>query len=275
MNVTRRAVYFALMVGAIGACSPGEDAESPRSVRLRLRYEVGDTLRYRYHVRGTVSHPDTSDGRPAQESYERTMAVDEVATEVTPRGNYLLAWTYHLPPEHAVEMGKPEEFALTVEITPQGKILEVTDLRAARAAFGNLDYKTYLDQTQPVFPDRPLKVGDSWTQEVRVLSPQAEPVVTRSTYILETLDDDTAVIAFDGDVYLPGVYEPDSLAPPQTTEERIRVRGELHFDHERGIVRRVETAAQATVTKLTMGDRGPERQKLDLTQQSQLSLVEP
>ncbi|MGH7570932.1 MAG: DUF6263 family protein [Gemmatimonadota bacterium] len=268
-----------LLAGVIGACSDGGAEVALPDVRLRLRYEVGDTLHYRYHVQGTVTRPDTSEGAPAHESYERKMTVEEVATEVTPRGNYLLTWTYHLPPKPANEEGQsmPEEFALRVEITPQGKILDVGDLGAARKAVGNLDFKTYLDQTQPVFPDRPLKVGDSWTQEVRVLSPQAEPVVTRSTYVLKALDDQMAVIAFDGDVYLPGVYEADSLAaePPQTTEERIRLRGNLHFDHGRGIVRRVETTAQATMTKVTMGPEGPRRRNVDMTQESELNLVEP
>jgi hypothetical protein len=254
-------------------------AEAPSDVRLQLRYEIGDTLHYSYHVRGSVTHPDTSGGEPAHESYERSMTVDEVATQVTPRGNYLLTWIYHLPPKSEKEGGRdrPDEFALRVEITPQGKILDVGDLGAAREAFGNLDFKTYLDQTQPVFPERPLKVGDSWTQEVRVLSPQAEPVVTRSTYVLETLDDRVAVIAFDGDVYLPVVYEADSLAgkPPQTTEERIRLRGHLHFDHEQGMVRRVETTAQATMTKITMASGGPQRRNVDMTQESELTLVEP
>ncbi len=279
MTLLRRAASLALTAGVVGACSSCADAGAPANVSLRLHYEVGETLQYRYHVEGTVTQPDTSDGTPTHESYERTMTVDEVASEVTPRGNYLLTWTYHLGPrpEDEGRRAMPDEFALRVEITPQGKIMEVSDLRAARAAFGNLDFKTYLDQTQPVFPDRPLKVGDSWTQEVRVLSPQAEPVVTRSTYVLEALDDRSAVIAFDGDVYLPGVYEADSRTdkPPHTTEERIRVRGKLHFDHGHGIVRRVETTAQATVTKVTMGPEGPRRRNVDMTQRSELTLVEP
>lgn len=277
MTSFRHVWILALAASVVGACSPGEGEEAPRvpEVRLRLDYEVGDTLHYRYRVWGTLTRADTTGGQPPTESYERTMSVDEVATDVTPRGNYLLAWTYR--PTGAQKAGQemPAEFALRVEITPQGRIVDVGDLRSARRALGNLDFKTYLDQTQPVFPERPLKVGDSWTQEVRVLSPQAEPVVTRSTYVLEALDDRTAVIAFDGDVYLPVVYEADSLTGevPQTTEERIRLRGKLHFDRERRIVARVETTAQATVTKLTMGPQGPTRQNIDMSQQSELTLV--
>jgi hypothetical protein len=266
---------LALAAAVVGACSSGE-GEPPRApeVRLRLEYEIGDTLNYRYRVWGTVTRADTTGGKPSSESYERIMSVEEVATEVTARGNYLLAWTYR-PAKQEVDHEMPAEFALRVEITPQGKIMDVGDLGSARRAFGNLDFKTYLDQTQPVFPERPLKVGDSWTQEVRVLSPQAEPVVTRSTYVLEGLDERTAVIAFDGDVYLPVVYEADSLTgrAPQTTEERIRLRGRLHFDRERQIVARVETTAQATVTKVTMGPQGPSRQNIDMSQQSELTLV--
>ncbi|MGH7587294.1 MAG: hypothetical protein ACRELU_01755, partial [Gemmatimonadota bacterium] len=77
--------------------------------------------------------------------------------------------------------------------------------------------------------------------------------------------------------YLPVVYEADSLTgqAPQTTEERIRLRGRLHFDRERQIVARVETTAQATVTKVTMGRQGPSRQNIDMSQQSELTLVGP
>lgn len=269
---------LALAAGVVVACSSGEGepARAPE-VRLRLSYEVGDTLEYRYRVWGTVTSADTTGGRSPRESYERSMSVKEVATEVTPRGNYLLAWTYRPSGEQKAGHEMPPEFGVQVEITPQGRIIDVGDLRSMQRAFGNLDFKTYLDQTQPVFPERPLKVGDSWTQEVRVLSPQAEPVVTRSTYVLENLDGRTAVIAFDGDVYLPVVYEPDSLSgeSPRTTEERIRLRGRLHFDRERQIVARVETTAQATVTKVTMGPRGPSRQNIDMSQQSELTLVGP
>jgi hypothetical protein len=268
---------LALAAGVVGACTPGQGEDAPRApeVRLRLDYEVGDTLHYRYRVWGTVTRADTTGGMSPTESYERTMSIEEVATDVTPRGNYLLAWTYRPTGEQEAGHEMPAEFALRVEITPQGRIVDVGDLRSARKALGNLDFKTYLDQTQPVFPERPLKVGDSWTQEVRVLSPQAEPVVTRSTYVLEALDDRTALIAFDGDVYLPVVYEADSLTgqAPQTTEERIRLRGRLHFDRHRRIVARVETTAQATITKLTMGPQGPTRRNIDMSQQSELTLV--
>ena len=74
---------------------------------------------------------------------------------------------------------------------------------------------------------------------------------------------------------LPVVYEADSLTgqAPQTTEERIRLRGRLHFDRHRRIVARVETTAQATVTKLTMGPQGPTRRNIDMSQQSELTLV--
>ncbi|HET9581273.1 MAG TPA: DUF6263 family protein [Gemmatimonadota bacterium] len=273
----RHVRLLVLAAAAAGACSPGEaDPSRAEQVGLRLGYEVGDTLHYRYHVRGRVNRPETAGGEPATESYERTMNVEEVATEVTPRGNYLLAWTYR--PVEGEEAGEdePAGFSLRVEITPQGKIIDVGDLQSARKEFANFDFKTYLDQTQPVFPERPLKVGDSWTQEVRVLSPQAEPIVTRSTYVLEDLDERTAVIAFDGDVYLPLAFEADSLtgSPPRTTEERIRLRGRLHYDRPRQIVARVRTTAQASVTTVTMGPEGPSRQNIDLSQESELTLVE-
>jgi hypothetical protein len=245
-------------------------------VRLRFEYSEGDTLRYAYHSEGTVTIPDTAAaGGSTTRDYQRTMRIEEVAEEVTPRGHYRLAVTYYLPPDTTSGTPAPAPITIRLELTPQGKIQSVSGVETAKPLFGDIDFQSYFEQAQPVFPERPLKVGDSWTQEVRVLSPQAEPVVTRSTYVLESLDDRTAVIAFDGDVYLPVVYEADSLTgrAPQTTEERIRLRGRLHFDRERQVVARVETTAQATVTKVTMGPQGPSRQNIDMSQQSELTLV--
>ena len=55
---------LALVAGVVGACTPGEGEEAPRApeVRLRLDYEVGDTLHYRHRVWGTVTRADTTGG---------------------------------------------------------------------------------------------------------------------------------------------------------------------------------------------------------------------
>lgn len=278
-------LQLVLLSTAIAAAACGNGREEQR-VRLRLRYDVGDTLHYDYAATGTVVGPDSAPSTDTvTESYERKMRVDEVATDVTPRGHYLLAWTYHVPPdtEHAgkPEAGMPTEFTVNVEITPQGRIVDVRNVETAKPLFGDLDFRTYLEQTQPVFPDRPLKVGDSWTQEVKVLSPAAEPVVTSSTYVLEGLrqedSEPTAVIAFDGDVYLPVVYEPDDVANEglRSVEERIGVRGRMFFAHERGVVRRVESTAQATLTKVSFRDGRAVRHELQINQESTLRLVDP
>lgn len=273
-----------LVATAVAAACGGEPAET--RVRLRLSYDIGDTLHYDYTATGTVIGPDSAPSSgTVTESYERHMRVDEVATDVTPRGHYLLAWTYHLPPDTGqagkAEAGMPTEFTVNVEITPQGRIVDVRNVETAKPLFGDLNFRTYLEQTQPVFPDRPLKVGDSWTQEVKVLSPEAEPVVTSSTYILESLrqeeSEPTAVIAFDGDVYLPVVYESENGEEEglRSVEERVGVRGRMFFAHERGMIRRVESTAEATLTKVSFREGQAVRQELHINQESILRLVDP
>lgn len=253
---------------------------APEQVRLRLLYEAGDTLHYEYRAQGTVTHPDSAAGdSTVSERYERRMTIDEVATEVTPRGHYLLAWTYHLPRD-SVSGETPDPVTLEVEITPQGRVMDVRGVETARRLFGDLDFRTYLEQTQPVFPERPLALGDSWTQEVHVLSPRGETVITRSTYVLERIADEageaTAVIGFDGDVYLPIVYESETpaAAPAPSTEERIRARGRIYFAHEQGMTRRVETTARATLIKVASRDGEMIRQEVQFSQESVLRLVD-
>jgi hypothetical protein len=283
LSLIRRFV-LALALASIVACGGGG---APSEVRLRLEYAEGDTLVYRYHTEGTVSVPDTTQpsGR-ASHPYERNMTVEEAVRDVTASGNYVLAWTFHVPVEEtASDSGAtepPQQVQLTVEITPQGRILSIGGVETARPLFGEIDFQSYFEQSQPVFPDRALKVGDSWTQEVKVLSPSSEPVVTTSTYVLERVVEEDgaqlAVIAFDGDIYLPFPYRPagaDSTAPEMTSEERIRVNGEMFFALETGRVLRVVTNADATLTKVESEDGQPVRREAQIRETSRYELDQP
>ena len=277
-----RFLVLLLAVATTSACERG----APSEVRLRLEYEEGDTLLYEYRTEGAVTVPDTTQasGR-ATHPYERNMTVEEAVLEVTPRGNYVLAWTFHLPREAAAAHGGgelPERVQLTVEITPQGRILSIGGVETARPLFGEIDFQSYFEQSQPVFPERALKVGDSWTQEVKVVSPRSEPVVTSSTYVLDRVTEEDgmpiAVIAFDGDIYLPFPYrsaEADSAAAATTAEERIRVRGEMYFALDSGRVRRVETEADATLTRVELEGGVPVRREMQIRESSRYSLVNP
>ena len=274
---------FLVLLLAVATTACGERG-APSEVRLRLEYEEGDTLLYEYRTEGAVTVPDTAQasGR-ATHPYERNMTVEEAVLEVTPRGNYVLAWTFHLPREASAAHGGgelPERVQLTVEITPQGRILSIGGVETARPLFGEIDFQSYFEQSQPVFPERALKVGDSWTQEVKVVSPRSEPVVTSSTYVLDrvTEEDGTpiAVIAFDGDIYLPFPYRSagaDSAAAATTAEERIRVRGEMYFALDSGRVRRVETEADATLTRVELEGGEPVRREMQIRESSRYTLV--
>lgn len=283
MTPIRRFV-LALALAPIVACSGGG---APSEVRLRLEYAEGDTLVYRYHTEGTVSVPDTSQpsGR-ASHPYERNMTVEEAVRDVTASGNYVLDWNFHVPPEETASdsgtSAPPQQVRLTVEITPQGRILSIGGVETARPLFGEIDFQSYFEQSQPVFPDRALKAGDSWTQEVKVLSPSSEPVVTTSTYVLERVVEEEgaqlAVIAFDGDIYLPFPYRPagaDSTAAAMTSEERIRVNGEMFFALETGRVLRVVSSADATLTKVEIEDGQPVRREAQFRETTRYELEEP
>ncbi|MGH7566248.1 MAG: DUF6263 family protein [Gemmatimonadota bacterium] len=277
-----RLLLLVLTIASISACG---DRGVPSEVRLRLEYEEGDTLLYEYHIEGTMTVADTSEvsGR-ATHPYVRNMTVEEAVRDVTPRGNYVLAWTFHLPSDFAAAESTaelPVPVQLTVEITPQGRILSIGGVETARSLFGEIDFQSYFEQNQPVFPDRPLKVGDSWTQEVKVVSPLSEPVVTSSTYVLERVEEEegepVAVIAFDGDIYLPSPYRPagaDSTAET-TAEERIRVKGKMFFALESGRMLRAEAEADATLTRIEIEGGEPVRREIQFRQSSRYELVRP
>jgi hypothetical protein len=275
--------FAALLLAAASAHACG-DRGIPSEVRLRLEYAEGDTLLYDYHTEGTVTMPDTSDpsGRRTV-PYQRNLVVAEAVRDVTPSGNYALAWTFHLPPDSTgqKEAGMPDTIRLTVEITPQGRILSIGGVETARPLFGEIDFQSYFEQGQPVFPQRPLKVGDSWTQEVRVMSPRSEPVTTSSTYVLERVieeeGDPVAVIAFEGDIYLPFPYRPAGADSSATTtaEERIRARGEMFFELDTGRVRRVVSETDATLTRVEMVGGEPVRREIQFHETNRHELRTP
>jgi hypothetical protein len=148
-------------------------------------------------------------------------------------------------------------------------------VETAGAIFGDIDFRSYFEQAQPVFPDRPLKPGDSWTQEVRVVGSGPEPVTTSSTYVLRALTEEdgepVATVAFDGEIYLP-IGHDGGDGGEQLAEERIRVHGTFTFAHERGIMRRVQTDARATVTKLEVAGGQATRRDLQIEERSEIRL---
>lgn len=273
-------IRCALAVLTVLAACGGEPEAT--GLRLRFSYEPDDTLRYLYHSSGTATLPDsTAPSGSMVRPYEREIRIDEVVTDVTPRGHYVLALTYYLPADSAGQKPVPDRVTVNLEVTAQGRIVAVTGVETAKPLFGDLDFQSYAEQTQPVFPDRPLTLGDSWTQEVKVVAPGAEPVVTSSTYVLEKLiedgDEPIAVIGYEGDIYLPVVYaEADSASDrPSSVEERIRVRGTIYFAHERGVVRRVEERAEATLTRIRFEGGAPIRRNLRIHEESLLRLIDP
>lgn len=271
-----------LLVAAALACGGREEA--PAGVRLRFAYERGDTLRYLYRATGHATIPDSVDpSRSVEKPYERRMWIEETATEITPRGHYVLDLTYRPVPSDSSGHA-PGPISLVVEITPQGRIVDVRGVETARPLFGEIDFRSYFEQSQPVFPDRPLRPGDSWTQEVKVVSAQEEPVETSSTYVLEALTEEDgepiAVIAFDGDIYLPirsSTRDSAGDSPDHAValEQEIRVRGTIHFAHEEGRVRLVESRADATLTRLSLRAGEPARRAVRLREESTIRLVVP
>lgn len=280
---------LAALLAAAVACSSEAEGEA---VRLRFGYQEGDTLHYEYRAVGTVTFPDsTGEGEGKTHEYERRMRIREVAREITPRDHIVLALTYYprgkksgadsTGPKGRTKTGEPipDEVTLGLEITPQGRIVRVTGVDDARQLFGDLDFQSMFEQSQPVFPERLLKPGDSWTQEVKVLSPTREPVVTSSTYVLDSLSEDEgeaiAVISFDGDVYLPVTFDPEtSSGGLRYVEQEIRLRGTIRFAHRRGVMRRVEHTADGTLSRVSLREGKPVRESTRIEQETTIRLVE-
>lgn len=278
----RRSLLVLLAAFTVAGCDGDGESEG---VRLRFSYREGDTLHYLFRSEGVVTLPDTSDPSADRErSFEKRMRIEAVTERVTPRDHFLLKMTYRPLPEEPDASGKRRgPITFRIEMTPRGQIVDVRGVEATRPFLGEMDFQSYFEQSQPVFPERPLRVGDSWTQEVKVVDPESEPVVTSSSYVLERLSEEAgeavAVIAFEGDIYLPvRVAGADTVVGDSVRtlalEERIRVRGTIHLDHRRGVVLRVDRDADAVLTKVKLREGRSVRREIRIREQSRMRLVE-
>jgi len=128
---------------------------------------------------------------------------------------------------------------LSYRMLPNGKVTDLEILSNHNSSKWKEYAQSNLEQSQPTFPDKPVPVGYTWMQSVKIFLPSGEMLDASTTYeITEIVNVDgrrCAVIEYRGNLILPfEVVETDSLT--RQGVDRIDVDGTIFFDYEAGYV---------------------------------------
>lgn len=147
--------------------------------------------------------------------------------------------------------GRPSPFegligqSMTMKVTKTGKILEVKGLEGLKRLMPQLDIQEMIKQSQPAFPEKEVRIGESWIQKTEFPLPQiGKPVTVETKYTLRGFEKvkgyNCARIEVKMDVLLTGLGLDVPLGEPQTEVRMVidrlsqKMEGMLYFAHKEG-----------------------------------------
>lgn len=181
--MNRKFLSLLLIVLLLALASPGC---SQRTVKLAYAAKVGETLRYKtvYDIVGSTTVPGK--GVVPMNMHMETIIAQKV-TEVESNDTVVIETTYESATVKADGKEIPfpyEDKSFTIVMTKQGKILEVRGLeKLSLGAINENDYKKMMQELQPEFPDKELRIGDTWSIEKKIELPQGFLEITASSVL--------------------------------------------------------------------------------------------
>lgn len=230
-------VFVALLMLATWGCDSGE-----QSIRLRFRYEPGMFLQStQSFTRSTlmthgdsIVYQDSSDVVAGIEQTCRRILPDSSA-EILEVSRWTAVMNDTLNPQKRDTMEHTRE--LTMFVMPNGKITRIDygpDMDSVSIAWMN----AYYEQGSPVFPERSLRSGDSWTQFSRVVvgsDTMPSSTVFTVSAIQPCENERCAIINYAGNLVLPvGPSKTDSSK--RGGVDRITMDGSMHMALSDGMI---------------------------------------
>lgn len=135
--------------------------------------------------------------------------------------------------------------SMSMKVTKSGKILEAKGLEGLKKLMPQLDIQGMIKQSQPAFPEKKVRIGESWTQDVELPLPQVgKPVTIETKYTLKGFEKvkgyNCARIEAKVDTLLTDLVFDMSLGKPQTEVGMVidrlsqKTEGMLYFAHKEG-----------------------------------------
>lgn len=95
--------------------------------------------------------------------------------------------------------------AMTLEMNPKGKVLKISGLEGS-AALGEqkAQFEQMMEQAFGMYPEEPIDIRDSWTQQMNVATQPNMPMSVNITYTLYDRQNGKAIVRIDGDIKTGG-----------------------------------------------------------------------
>ncbi len=135
--------------------------------------------------------------------------------------------------------------SMTMKVTKTGKILEVKGLEGLKRLMPQFDIQGMIKQSQPAFPEKKVRIEESWVQKTELPLPQVgKPVTIETKYTLKGFEKikgyNCARIEAKVDVLLTDLVFDMSLGKPQTEVKMVidrlsqKMEGMLYFAYKEG-----------------------------------------
>jgi len=227
----------ALMPFGIAGCT-----QKPSSFFLRAKYEpIGKVLAYSLTSHRSGEKQDN--GGPTQKVDSKVEA-DVVYTtqKILANGNTIVLeetryfWDAPVGDSGQVKRST-REISIRQEVSPTGKIVAFTILGESSSSGDNYT-RNFYDQAVPVFPEKAVTIGDTWTQSAAVRLPDGSQTSTSTSYRVKgtavKMGYDCAIIEYKGNVILPITRDSSDTAALEGID-RIEMNGLIYFAYVAGI----------------------------------------
>lgn len=158
----------------------------PKSVKLEYRLPKGDVSDYQMvmEMEGETRIEGMGQTKSSKLGGKQELELTQEVKEVSPDGILDVELTYTKtsmemsvdgekapsPPLEKLLVGKK----ISMRMDRQGRTLEAKGLEGLPGLPQGMDLENLTRQAQPIFPDRELKKGDSWIQDLRMSAQLAE-----------------------------------------------------------------------------------------------------
>lgn len=236
MRKTAIALTICLTALLMMQCTQGS-----KKVRLRYKYQPGNVYTFEQTTKRAIKVYE-ADSLTKDISTSVDVLIKQTITNVKDGVAELAEqaiWIYEMPSEKdtSVMETKQDTSMMVFRVRSNGQIVgidfgEDSDIR--RTTY----IRNYYEQGMPVFPERDLSLGESWTQTTRIVLPD-ETLEASTTYRLKSLvreaGYDCAVIEYDGNMVIPIEASPED-STQRTGLDRIDATGMISFAYKEGMV---------------------------------------
>ena len=211
-----------------------------KEVSLQFRYQEGMSLTYSQDTKGTVAVYENDTiikSYPDHKWADVTQTVANQINDSTYKIEETVTW-------HFVQTNKSdtlkmdtisENRTMTLDVLTNGKIVDFTidEKMASRYSY----FKNFYEQGMPVFPEKAVTPGYTWTQTAKVVLPD-ETMDATTTYeitsIVRESGYDCAVITYQGNLLIPIDEEIEGMK--RNGLDQVKSSGKIFFAYKEGIV---------------------------------------